>query len=144
MADERDSRPVAYCAPGRQLATALALILNGEDFTRVYESPLLERNDVILVTDPGSLTIAPPSVCAEIADAASRASMLGQWASKPPAVPPAVAVPVQLLDPEPYPPLVGSVLEQIRAAAADGRWARELLAYSVHSEVSFARLSSLI
>ena len=48
--------PVAYCAPGRKLAAAMTLMLNGENKTRIVEHPWLEgRTDVLIVlTSPGS------------------------------------------------------------------------------------------
>jgi hypothetical protein len=55
-----DDYPVAYCAPGRRYAAALALALKGEQVERITEHPWLEgRTDVIVMAEPPELFIDP-------------------------------------------------------------------------------------
>ena len=43
---------IAYCAPGRQLLTALYLMLRGEHADRIEETPHLTGNTILLI--PGT------------------------------------------------------------------------------------------
>lgn len=59
MTSPADRRPVvAYCPPGRQLATALLLMLAGETVVRVEETPHLASTGAVIVT-PADTTMPP-------------------------------------------------------------------------------------
>lgn len=52
-----DGYPVAYCAPGQRLGTAIALVLKGEQVARIEEHPWLKGNAGFVVSEPPNLNL---------------------------------------------------------------------------------------
>lgn len=58
-AEDEVPAPAAYCAPGKKVLAELTLLLRGEPYSSITETPVLEgRTDVILAAPPVPLDFA--------------------------------------------------------------------------------------